>query len=354
MDLVKTSSIVLEKDILIEKNINNLGNLLINSKTNFTPRAATAHKHRLWDFGVIPYVIDGRVGFDSDQKVRFREAMNEWENVTCLKFVEWNPYEHTSFIHFTTSTICDCCTFIGKQGFLVQDVYINQGCHTKGIILHELGHVIGFDHEQNRPDRDSYITIQKQYITPGAESQFNKATATDVDSLGEPYDFGSIMHYGPYDYSNGGPIIQVHPRWHGLNISTFGHRDRLSPTDIRQTNKLYNCPICGRTFHDVAGLFRAPNYKKIRGKILRCEWLISVPQGRRIQFFISTGIFVSKKCKKSYVEIRDGYWHKSPLFQRICGTKHDLSFQSTGNRMLINFVTDTGVHSDFAAGYLSI
>lgn len=78
MVFVKSSPIVFEKDKFMEEN--KLKNLLINGETDQklrTKRAATALKDHLWDFGVIPYVIDGSVGFDVRQKARFKEAMDE-------------------------------------------------------------------------------------------------------------------------------------------------------------------------------------------------------------------------------------------------------------------------------------
>lgn len=68
-------------------------------------------------------------------------------------------------------------------------------CRVEAVLLHELGHAIGFWHEQSRPDRDLYIKIIYENIKEGKESQFKKYSRELVDSLNVPYDFHSIMHY---------------------------------------------------------------------------------------------------------------------------------------------------------------
>ena len=107
-------------------------------------------------------------------------------------------------------------------------------CNSVGIAEHEIGHAIGFWHEQSRPDRDSYVTILNGNIQPGQESQFMKRQANQVNSLGVGYDYGSIMHYSTHALSTGGPTIQVNNQneYRSQGSPTLGQRNGLSDRDI--------------------------------------------------------------------------------------------------------------------------
>lgn len=126
-------------------------------------RAATARLERLWDYGVIPYEIESN--FSGDHRALFKQAMKHWENNTCVKFVE-RTAEHPNYIIFTERP-CGCCSYVGKRGNGPQAISIGKNCDKFGIVVHELGHVVGFWHEHTRPDRDENVHIMNHNIMPG-------------------------------------------------------------------------------------------------------------------------------------------------------------------------------------------
>ena len=65
-----------------------------------------------------------------------------------------------------------------------------------GTIAHEIGHAVGFWHEQSRPDRDGYVTVHRGNIATGKLYNFQTRTWREIVALDVPYDLGSSMHYG--------------------------------------------------------------------------------------------------------------------------------------------------------------
>lgn len=69
---------------------------------------------------------------------------------------------------------------------------------------------------------------------------------------------------------------------------------------------------CGRTFQEPSGNFS--NYLMHINGSTRCEWRITATHGERIKLNITDlDIFKTDECNSDYLEVRDGYWHKSKL-----------------------------------------
>ncbi|XP_009953207.1 PREDICTED: tolloid-like protein 2, partial [Leptosomus discolor] len=273
-------------------------------------RATTSRAERIWPGGVIPYVIGGN--FTGTQRAIFKQAMRHWEKHTCVTFVERTDEE--SFIVFTYRT-CGCCSYVGRRGGGPQAISIGKNCDKFGIVAHELGHVVGFWHEHTRPDRDQHVTIIRENIQQGQEYNFLKMEAGEVNSLGETYDFDSIMHYARNTFSRGVFLDTILPRRDDNGVRpTIGQRIRLSQGDIAQARKLYKCPACGETLQDSTGNFSAPGFPNGYPSYSHCVWRISVTPGEKIMLnFTSMDLFKSRLCWYDYVEVRDGYWRKAPL-----------------------------------------
>lgn len=65
-----------------------------------------------------------------------------------------------------------CCSFVGKRGNGGQAISIGKNCDKFGIVVHELGHVVGFWHEHTRPDRDNHVNILRESIMSGKLQKF--------------------------------------------------------------------------------------------------------------------------------------------------------------------------------------
>ena len=107
----------------------------------------------------------------------------------------------------------------------------------------------GFYHEQTRPDRDTYITINwdnlsayeaASGVSEGTwASQFTACSTYGCKVSTTDYDYGSIMHYSPYFGSY--LIMEAKSDCPNPPCEIKYQRSELSEMDVEGINTVYGC-----------------------------------------------------------------------------------------------------------------
>jgi hypothetical protein len=204
----------------------------------------------IWPNGTIPYCFYDDI--TQGERDTVRAAMDTWESVANLDFIEQNQCE--DYLPATEDEEPDFRVMIDGEEISIYQIErgtdsnaagrstLGYSRHSQrkytfirndyGVALHELGHCIGFSHEHQRPDRDDYISIwwhniMLNYIDNFYSLPLSSNTFVDV------YDYDSIMHYSDTAFS----------RSRATTIHSFGHeigqREHLSELDQLNAMCLY-------------------------------------------------------------------------------------------------------------------
>jgi hypothetical protein len=184
---------------------------------------------RKWPNNTVVYVIQN--GFSTAVLNEIQKSFNEWTTKTNIKFKQ-RTTESTFVTISSNGADCNCgAANLGANG---SRGGINLGLRsTANVITHEIGHTLGYIHEQNRPDRDTFITVNFDIIAGNKDQYFISNGSTPLTTA---VDYNSIMMYNSGTFGNGrGPTMTR--KDNGQPIPGFS--STLTSGDISGTNIAY-------------------------------------------------------------------------------------------------------------------
>lgn len=189
-----------------------------------------------WKKGIMPVAFSSTI--TQIQKDWFIKVAQKWSIATGVSIINrTNQPEYLNVVNRENG----CFSEVGSRAGEIRTLNLGPRCWVEPTTLHEIGHALGLMHEHQRPDRNSYISIDLNNADPAIHYAFelfstmNNATA---------YDFNSIMHYEQYAFSNNHkPTIIVLPKYSAFQ-NTIGIK-KISELDRKAIAIMYAKTIAG-------------------------------------------------------------------------------------------------------------
>jgi hypothetical protein len=203
-----------------------------------------------WPGGIVPYKFDTNV--TATEQSIYLEGMKEWELAANVHFVPYTNQPDYVLLRFDYTQGTD--TFIATiPGVMTVDTL------SRAQVCHETGHLLGFQHEHVRIDRNAYITVNFTNLIgsdsggtngSGEGASVSNLYVIDTNSTAfGAYDFESVMHYGRTLFSTNPDIadtVDPNAPYYAQYYYRIGNY-ALSPGDRAGAAHLYGLPTTALT-----------------------------------------------------------------------------------------------------------
>lgn len=190
-------------------------------------------KPQLWPNGVVPIKTEG---ITDQQKEILKSIFERLSNNANLTFPEYNPSKHGNAYALFKKGDNHCYAQVGYTGS-INTVSLSEGCGWKEV-FHEVMHVLGFFHEQNRFDRDDFLQVIWENIDEKNWPQFEKFHESSFpDSFKNgtsPFSYNTIMLYSPNAFSNSTDYSMV-----TIDGAPYMTPDGVTDEDFERIQQLY-------------------------------------------------------------------------------------------------------------------
>jgi hypothetical protein len=174
----------------------------------------------------IPFEFDSNV--TQMNRNRAAAAMAEIEGFSRVRFIGRSDFDQ-AWIRFVNSASNNAP--IGFDPVQRRPGIVNiANWETNYIIVHELFHIVGVYHEQSRPDRNTYVSVNLNNVEQDQRHNFQIENQSRRFGY---YDFLSIMHYpaDAFAIDTNVPTITVNAPWNAQFGTLIGNRAFITELD---------------------------------------------------------------------------------------------------------------------------
>lgn len=186
----------------------------------------------LWPTGVIPVAVHSSVPEDVVPEIR--DAFEEFHQKTSIRFVNYQDEKDAVVFLYEPDT---CASHVGRIGGH-QPILVSESCG-RAEVVHELMHTLGFIHEHQRVERDTFVQVFLDRVSEDKQINFEilpHSYQNIYQKLSSRFDYESITIYPPEAFAKNTGESTLLPRDQRNQIQPSRG---LSPGDVSKIEEVY-------------------------------------------------------------------------------------------------------------------